>query len=34
LVFATIGADKGAGQFLLAGSEVQVATLGPRYVTV
>ena len=29
-MFATIGGDKGPGQFLLAGDEAQVATLGPR----
>ena len=29
-MFATIGGDKGPGQFLLAGDEAQVAALGPR----
>lgn len=30
LVFASVGGDKGAGQFLLAGDEAQVSALGPR----
>ena len=32
LVLVTVGGDKGAGQFLLAGSEADVATLGPKSV--
>ena len=29
-MFASVGADKGAGQFLLAGDEAQVAALEPK----
>ena len=29
-MFASVGGDKGAGQFLLAGDEAQVSALGPR----
>ena len=29
-VFVTVGGEKGAGHFLLAGGEVEVAELGPK----
>ena len=31
-MFASVGADTGAGQFLLAGEEKVVSDLGPKYV--
>ena len=30
LLFVTVGGDKGSGQFLLAGTPVQVKELGPK----
>ena len=32
MVFATVGADSGVGQFLLAGEEKVISDLGPKYV--
>lgn len=34
MVMATVGGSKGAGQFLLAGEEAAVATLGPQVASL
>lgn len=33
-MLVTVGGDRGGGQFLLAGGEAEVATLGPKSVYI